>query len=216
MMVAMLDAPDREFTSYDVELGVFPGDLDAHDAFLVTGSKYSAYDGLPWIERLLDMLRDLHARQTPLLGICFGHQAVAQALGGEVRANPQGWEVGVRHITWNAEGRRWLNDWKDVDVPDPLHLLQSHQDAVLRPPPGATVLAGSACTAHEILAIGDHVLTVQGHPEFQPATVAELIENRRGVIPADVAEHGARSLEGPHHGVPPRRLIDAFPRRPRA
>lgn len=129
-MMAMLDAPGREWTSYDVEHGIFPERLDRHDAYVITGSRHSAYDVMPWIARLLETVRALHALRCPAIGICFRHQAVAQALGGEVGPNPEGWGIGARSMALTGEGLAWIGRLTVPEpLPDSLFLLESHRDA---------------------------------------------------------------------------------------
>jgi GMP synthase-like glutamine amidotransferase len=87
--------PDVEFVTYEVMSGEYPTDIDEVDAYLITGSKLSVYDDVAWINALKDFVRTLHGAKKKLIGICFGHQLVAEALGGKTRQANQGWCVGV-------------------------------------------------------------------------------------------------------------------------
>jgi GMP synthase (glutamine-hydrolysing) len=196
--VALLAQPDHQWDVHDVEHGDFPGDLSPYDGFVITGSPASAYDPLPWVQDLLKLVREIHAGEIALLGVCFGAQVVAQALGGEVRPNPLGWEVGLVPLALTEAGRA---DSALARGPQPLHILQTHQDVVTRLPAGATGLAASRCTPHEIFALGETVLCLQGHPEMDNEVVRELIDkrSRRGLLPPDRAAEGLASLRGQAH-----------------
>ena len=154
--------PSLTFATWHVEAGEFPAGVDDADAWLVTGSKFSVYEDLPWIHRLLAFIRELHEAGKPLVGICFGHQAVAQALGGEVRKSAKGWGVGLHRHAFREEPP-WF-DGGDRSF----RVLVSHQDQVERPAPGTAVLAGSDFCENAVCQVGEHILTFQGHPEFVP------------------------------------------------
>jgi GMP synthase-like glutamine amidotransferase len=112
MFIALLGEldPTLEFSVYDVEQGEYPADIDEVDAYLITGSKSSVYEDKPWIARLIDFVRELHRRGKKLVGICFGHQLVAQALGGKTEKSAKGWGVGrhthrfIKLPSWHDQG----------------------------------------------------------------------------------------------------------------
>ncbi|MDB4542939.1 GMP synthase, partial [bacterium] len=139
MFVALLGQadPSLEFVVYDVEEGQYPDDIEEVDAYLITGSKSSVYDDKPWIARLMDFVQELDRRRKKLVGICFGHQLVAQALGGETAKSPKGWGVGLHTHQFNT-----LPAWHDQGQLA-FDILVSHQDQVLKNAQGARVLAGS-------------------------------------------------------------------------
>jgi GMP synthase (glutamine-hydrolysing) len=137
--------------------------LDGVMAVLVTGSAHGAYEPLPWIAPLEALLRTAVARPRPVLGVCFGHQVLAQALGGEVVRNPRGREIGTVAIDLVDDGPR---DPLFRDFPHRFHAHVTHGDTVRRPPPGARVLATSAVDGCQAFRVGT-AWGVQFHPEFQ-------------------------------------------------
>ena len=179
--------PSLEFVTYDIESGEFPTNLDAVDAFLITGSKSSVYEDKPWIRELEEFVRKLDSARARLVGICFGHQMVAQALGGATRKADVGWGVGVHSADW-LEKPAWAGD------PASFRLLVSHQDQVLEAAPGTRVLAGSDFCPNAVCQIGDHILTFQGHPEFIHDYSRSLLELRREQIGEEVYHKGVESL----------------------
>ncbi|TXS93826.1 GMP synthase [Parahaliea maris] len=190
MFVALLGRldPEIEFRVWDVEEGEYPADIDEVDAYLITGSKSSVYDDKPWIGVLMDFVRELDRRGKKIVGICFGHQLVAQALGGRVEKSPKGWGVGLHTHTFTSQP-----DWHDKTEPG-FDILVSHQDQVVENASGATVLAGSEFCENAVCQVGDHILTFQGHPEFVPGYSREIMEYRREQIGEPVYNSGVASL----------------------
>lgn len=180
--------PSLEFKVYHVEREEYPADIDEVDAYLITGSKFSVYDDEPWIHRLADFVRELHARRKKTIGICFGHQMIAHALGGETRKSPLGWGVGLHRHSFRREP-----DWFDGGDAE-FRILVSHQDQVERVAPGTEALAGSDFCANAVCQIGDHILSLQGHPEFIPDYAREIMQFRRETIGEDVYRVGMQSL----------------------
>lgn len=196
MFMALLGRvdPTLEFTVYDVEQGEYPADIDEVDAYLITGSKSSVYDDKPWIATLMEFVRELDRRRKKLVGICFGHQLVAQALGGRTEKSPKGWGVGLHTHHFNT-----APSWHD-DAGADLDILVSHQDQVVTNAAGARVLASSEFCENAVCQIGEHILTFQGHPEFVPAYSREIMEFRREAIGEDVYRAGVASLDAPPQG----------------
>ena len=192
MFIALLrhSDPNLEYAVYDVELGQYPADIDEVDAYLITGSKSSVYEDKPWIVELMEFVRELNRRHKKLLGFCFGHQLVAQALGGKTERSAKGWGVGL-HTHRFTTVPSW-HDQGDVD----LNILVSHQDQVVAVPDSARVLAGSEFCENAVCQIGDHILTFQGHPEFVPEYSRELLSIRRERIGEEAYAAGVSSLSG--------------------
>ncbi|WP_421934675.1 glutamine amidotransferase-related protein [Phenylobacterium sp.] len=189
MFRALLGPRTHDYTTFDVQAGELPASAEACEAYIVTGSSAGVYDPLPWIAPLSDFLRA--ARGTPMVGICFGHQIMAQAFGGKVIKSPKGWGVGLHRYEVQAP-QAWM------DAPR-LTIPASHQDQVVEAPPAATVLAGSAFTPLGMLAYDDHpAISLQLHPEFEPAYARALIEARRGTRYTDEeADRAILSFEQP-------------------
>ncbi|HEX8908159.1 MAG TPA: glutamine amidotransferase [Anaeromyxobacteraceae bacterium] len=160
---------------------------------LVTGSLASATEPAPWMEETGAWLVEA-ARTRPVLGVCFGHQLLARALGGRVARNPRGREAGTVEVELTADGER---DPLFAGLPTRLLVQETHEDEVVELPPGATLLAGNARTPVQAFAVGDTVRSVQFHPELDAARSRLLAELRRargeaaawgGVEPATVRE----------------------------
>jgi GMP synthase-like glutamine amidotransferase len=190
MFMALLSREDSdlEFAVYDVEQGEYPADIDEVDAYLITGSKSSVYEDKPWIRRLMDFVRELDRRHKKLVGICFGHQLVAQALGGRTEKSAKGWGVGL-HTHRFSELPAW-HDQGDAAF----DVLVSHQDQVVENARGAAVLAGSEFCENAVCQVGGHILTFQGHPEFLPGYSREIMAFRRETIGEQAYTDGMASL----------------------
>ncbi len=190
MFIALLGQldPELEFMVYDVERGEYPRAIDEVDAYLITGSKSSVYDDKPWIGVLMDYVRELDRRHKKIVGICFGHQLVAHALGGETGKSPRGWGVGLHTHRFST-----APDWHDQGDMD-FDILVSHLDQILKTADGTRVLAGSEFCENAVCQIGDHILTFQGHPEFVPAYSREIMEFRRQMIGEQAYTTGMASL----------------------
>ena len=196
MFIALLkrEDPDLEFAVYDVELGQYPTDMDEVDAYLITGSKSGVYEDKPWISTLMDFVRKIHARRKKLIGVCFGHQLVAAALGGKVEKSAKGWGMGL-----HTHHFKQLPSWHDHKGAQ-LNILVSHQDQVLQVPDEMTVLAGSEFCENAVCQVGDHILTFQGHPEFVPGYANAIMLHRRDIIGEAVYNGGVSSLDKAHEG----------------
>ncbi|TNC71600.1 type 1 glutamine amidotransferase [Rubellimicrobium roseum] len=172
-----------DFRTWSVVDGDFPEGPQAAEGWLITGSRHGAYEDLPWIPPLEALIRDIHAAGVPLVGICFGHQIIAQALGGRVEKHPGGWSVG--RTEYDFEGQ-------------PVALNAWHQDQVVERPEGAQVVASSPFCANAALAYGDRIFTVQAHPEFTGAFLKDLIDQRgRGLVPDALLDAAQASLDRP-------------------
>ena len=184
--------PRLEFAVYHVTDGEIPHSVNECDAWLVTGSRHGVYDPLPWIEPLKGFLRDAYREGVPIVGICFGHQILAEALGGKAEKSDKGWGLGVQR--YNVHRRpHWMTG---VDGEFSLYAL--HQDQVTRLPEDAEVVAGSEFCPYAVLTYRDKAISIQPHPEFQPAYLRDLIEVRRSrVIPQADADAALKSLDAP-------------------
>ena len=178
------------FDFYDVRCGRYPHRVDDCDGYLITGSRASAYEDEPWIVRLADFVRELDDARTTTVGICFGHQLIAGALGGRVDRAQAGWGVGVH--TWKVvDDEPWMRPRLDE-----FRLLASHQDQVTVLPPGARLLASSDFCPNAAFAVGDHLFAMQGHPEFTRGYAEFLMRRRRDRLGSAFGP-GLESLKDP-------------------
>ena len=168
-MFEQLLGPGFDVDTYDVQRGQLP-DANAHGAYLITGSPAGVYDPLPWIAPLMAFIRS--AGEAKMVGVCFGHQVMAQALGGQVIKSPKGWAAGLQRYEI-VHPQRWTNGEREVAVP------ASHQDQVVMQPPGTEIVAASDFTPFAALAWMDRpAISFQFHPEFSVGYAKALIEKR--------------------------------------
>tara|TARA_Y100000590_G_C15671504_1_gene996423 strand:+ start:1162 stop:1854 length:693 start_codon:yes stop_codon:yes gene_type:complete len=150
------------------------GDINDVDSWIITGSKYSVYDNLEWIKLIKPFIKEIAATNKPILGICFGHQLLAEVLGGKVEKNPKGWELGSYNIELTDAGKENIlfDGIDDNEV-----FYESHQDAVLELPNNSISLAKSMKSNQSFL-YGDNVYGVQFHPEFSWNVTRKLMDIR--------------------------------------
>ncbi len=173
-----------DFRVWHVEGLDFPQDVHAADGWLITGSRHGAYEDHGFIPRLEDFVRRAYADKVPMVGICFGHQIIAQALGGKVEEFAGGWAVGAQDYDFNGE-KVTLNAW--------------HRDQVTRRPEGAELAGTNAFCENAALIYGDRAFTVQAHPEFEDDFIDGLMQTRgRGLVPAPLMAAAAKHLGQPN------------------
>ncbi|MFV0385908.1 type 1 glutamine amidotransferase [Paracoccus sp. (in: a-proteobacteria)] len=177
MFVRLLAGRGFDFTTWDVEEMDFPGSVHDADGWLLTGSRHGAYEPHAFIPPLEEFIRQAYADGVPLVGVCFGHQIIAQALGGKVVKYEGGWAVGTQDYDFGGEKLR-LNAW--------------HQDQVVELPEDAEIIARNEFCEAAALVYNDRALTIQAHPEFQDDFVQGLMDTRaKGVVPDELLNRAA-------------------------
>lgn len=186
--------PEWKVTAFDLPKGEFPNDVQEFDGFLIGGSPSSVHDEDAWIERLLSVIRAAYAAGKPLAGACFGHQAIAKALGGVVGPNPGPFVLGTAETEVVA-----LAPW--MEPVDRFRLAAAHGEQVTALPPGAEVVGVTPGCPAAAYRIGDRVFATQYHPEMTPEFVAALVEEFAPHFPEEVGAAARKSLvagtEGP-------------------
>jgi len=178
--------PWADLVPYDAVNDVLPASPDECDGWVVTGSRYSVYDRMPWLDRLHGFVRDIRTAGAPYLGICFGHQLLAHAVGGRTTKADVGWGVGAHDMKTGVDG-----------LPDSLRLLYLHQDQVVEVPDGGVVLASADHCPVAALQVDEQMLGIQAHPEFSADYLAALLHAREERIGQDVVDAALRSLDAP-------------------
>lgn len=173
----LLAHPSFSFETFAILDNEFPATIKDADGWLITGSRFGVYEDHPWIPPLENFLRDAYAQKIPIVGICFGHQILAQALGGKVEKFSGGWSVG--HVDYN------LDDGTQAGV------IAFHQDQVVELPKDASVTGSTPFCEYAFLRYGDQALTMQPHPEFDETFSQDLIQVRAKILP----EHIVQSAE---------------------
>ncbi|KAJ0984745.1 hypothetical protein J5N97_003101 [Dioscorea zingiberensis] len=198
MLERLLRDPDENerWDVYHVVDGDFSflDETSDFDGFVITGSAADAHADDEWILRLRDAVQLLYLQKKRILGICFGHQIIARALGGETGRAAAGWELGVKKLSVDSAKIREIYG---LEFPSTIDVIESHRDQVSAVPPEAVVLASSEKTRIEMFAIGDQILGIQSHPEFSEDVVMDIIDGRlsRDSITIEVANEAIQSFE---------------------
>jgi GMP synthase-like glutamine amidotransferase len=194
MFEQMIGAADNSvtFNTVSIAAGEPPPDADSLEAILITGSSAGVYDEFDWIAPLEDFVRAAHRRKVPMVGVCFGHQLIAQALGGVVRKSEKGWGLG-RHVYDVKPGNGIVEGER-------IALAASHQDQVITPPAGARTILSSDFAEHAALLYpGGTTFSVQPHPEFSVGYALACCEmaHERGHAPDTLVAAAKASLAEP-------------------
>ncbi|MEW9918913.1 type 1 glutamine amidotransferase [Marimonas sp. MJW-29] len=172
-----------DYASWSVVDGEMPASIHDADGWLITGSRHGAYEDHDWIPPLEQFIRDCHAARVPMIGVCFGHQIIAQAMGGKVEKYSKGWSVGP--TDYQIEGKTYaINAW--------------HQDQVVEKPESAKVMGSTDFCANAALLYDDLFWTIQPHPEYENSFIDGLIRYRgRGLVPDALLDAATGKLDTP-------------------
>ncbi|XP_020574478.1 gamma-glutamyl peptidase 3-like isoform X2 [Phalaenopsis equestris] len=156
------------------EKGEFPAgsDVDGYDGFVISGSSSDAHGEEEWIKSLVELVRVLDARKKKVLGVCFGHQIIGRALGGKTGRAAKGWDIGVTSINPSSNLSKFFSP---LEAPSQLSVIECHRDEVWELPPSVEVLARSDRTEIEMFKFDDHIMGIQGHPEYTKDVLLHLI-----------------------------------------
>jgi GMP synthase-like glutamine amidotransferase len=187
-----------DYAGYEVAQGEFPGSPNACDAYVITGSPKGVYDDDAWIATLAQFIRDSYQAGKKLVGICFGHQILAHALGGRAEKSDKGWGLGLNSFDITRT-KPWM-----AGKPEQCALYFSHQDQVTRLPPGAERLGGSEFCPNAFYVIGDQALGIQGHPEFTSRIMHDVLSIVVGHVGIEVYETAVNSM---NNGTPDNQLV---------
>ena len=170
-----------------------PKEVNNYDAYLITGGKYSVFEDLDWQYNLFNFIQNIYSTNIPLIGICYGHQAIAHALGGHVERFDNGWGAGVTSVN--------VIDQPALLLPmvEKIYLLAMHQDQVTTIPTEATRFLDSHFCHNSGFYIDDRVLAIQQHPEFTPELCRDLIVRRKERIGKQY-KPALQSLDIQHQG----------------
>ncbi len=182
--------PEIKFDVFAVCDGHFPEHAAEYDAYIVNGSRLSVYDDIDWIKQLKAFVREIQLAGKKYVGVCFGHQILAEALGGKVAKSSNGWCVGVHRLKVTQE-ENWMAPFQEK-----MNLLMMCQDQVQQLPPNATVLASMEKCPVGMFQV-DNMLGIQAHPEFSKEYDEALMLLRKERIGEDVVDAGIQSLEQP-------------------
>jgi len=187
----LLGGHDIELVTYDADLGHLPESVDECDGWLTSPGRPSVTDDEPWIADAQAFVRDVVDAERPFVGICFGHQLLAQAMGGRVERAVVGWGVGAQ--TYEVVDRE---PWMTPAV-SRFELIASHEDQVVELPPGARLLATAEYCPNAMFSLGDRALGLQPHPELTAAHSTILLTARRDLIGPERSDDALATLDRP-------------------
>lgn len=174
--------------------GEVPQNLDEQDAYMITGSPLSVLDRHIFSDALADFIQRCDRAEKPLLGACFGHQAIAQALGGKVERSLAGYNIGVEDTRFHTR-RAWMQPERNS-----LPMFVFHEDQVTDVPPGCDLLGSSDKCKIASFAKGDHIFTTQAHPEFTQSFTSCVLDFMESKLDADTAAAARSSLDRDQQG----------------
>lgn len=190
LFVDLLGADTFSYRHWAVLDNEFPDSIDEADAWLITGSRFGAYEPHDWIPPLEQLIRDVYTKGAPMVGICFGHQIIAQALGGKVEKFSGGWSVG--RVEYQLDSNVF-----GATSEQPMPLMAFHQDQVTQAPEGATNVGSTSFCQNAALVYDSRILTIQPHPEFDASFVGALLDARSAILPQDILQTANETLDKP-------------------
>ena len=143
--------------SYDIQKGIYPKNISENHVYIITGSQSAVYEKHDWLENLFEFIREINKKEIGLIGICFGHQAIAHALGGNVEKAKSGWHIGLKPLE--------VQD-NELFMKRSYQLIFNHQDQVINPPSNAVCIGATKHCRYALMIIGKHIISCQGHVEF--------------------------------------------------
>ncbi|XP_010530659.1 PREDICTED: gamma-glutamyl peptidase 5-like [Tarenaya hassleriana] len=196
VFVKYLSEEGDSWDVYHVATGELPTEeeIKMYDGFVITGSCNDAHGDDPWICRLMEFLQRLDSLKKKVLGICFGHQVLCRALGGKVGRAKLGWDIGVTNINLSPSSTKLFSS---LQIPTVLSVIECHRDEVLEAPPEAEILAWSGQTGIEICKYREHMMGIQGHPEYTKDILLSIIERllQRNFIVESYADEVRANVE---------------------
>jgi len=195
MIRRMFDVIDNifEFDVFDVRQSQYPSDINVYDFFITTGSKVGVYEDIAWIHKFVEFVRLLIRQKIKLIGICFGHQVISEAFYSGVEKTDRGWGIGVS-VNRLVAKPDWMTSGTEENKSE-LNIIVSHQDQIIELPDEALVIAESDFCPYFLVQWNSHILSIQGHPEFNIAYSAAMMNRRKAIIPAQRIKEGLDSLK---------------------
>lgn len=186
--------PGWSFPIYPVKDNVFPEGLNACDGYVITGSPASVHDGHRWIGRLKNFVIEAHKARKPLIGACFGHQVIAEALGGRVARNPQGWVLGIETTHYHQPA-----GWMQPAAPE-IALYAAHKEQIVELPADAETIGTAPGCPYAAFAVGDHIMTTEYHPEMTPDFMTVLTRELASALSQEQLDRATTQLESAAQG----------------
>jgi GMP synthase-like glutamine amidotransferase len=187
--------PELEFSVFPVAFGAPIPKPSDRDAWIITGSSAAVYEDHPWLPPMREFVRQSIGQSIPTLGICFGHQLMAQAFGGKVTKSDKGRAAGIHQYTLSQAGQKLAPDKTGIN------LIATHQDQVIEPPPNAVLMASSEFCSYAALGYGDAGLSLQPHPEFTIDSARDIVRGWQERSP--VAEEIIVAAESSFNAIAP-------------
>jgi GMP synthase-like glutamine amidotransferase len=181
-------APEIVLKLFDIQQDEYPEDPNGYAGFIGTGSSRSVWENIDWIYRFKHYVHDLYANKKKFIGICFGHQMIAEALGGKCQKSERGWGIGVKKVAV-IQKKGWMNPMMDS-----YRLIVSHQDQISILPENSEVLGGNEHCPYSMITVGGHFLGIQAHPEFTPDYSRRLMQLRIDRIGSQAVQEAEKTL----------------------